>query len=253
MTDAAVTMPEVRPSAGLASALIKARKAARATVYKAGRNAEQKYKYVGHEQVILASRDVLLDHGLSLEQRSVAYAGEHVYHTQKGERLVWRWVGLFRLVHESGESAEYRYEATTMANDKAAYVASTALDRVAHLRVLELAGSDDEDPEHDSHDEREARDRPERPSGNGQRTDRTADPPSNVRRLERSPEPGALEQLYWPKLMRLTKADDLRAWWQTVEQENHTRPDKERLWRMFAHHVEKRLGGNAKAVAFGGL
>ena len=46
--------------------------------------------------------------------------------------------------------------------DKAAFVASTALDRTAILRIMQLAGSDEENPEHDSNEQDKPAPRPQR-------------------------------------------------------------------------------------------
>lgn len=141
-------------NAELTVALVKARQEMRGTVYKAGRNDAQRFAYVGHEHVLVSgARDALLKHGLALVQTGVEFAGESTYRTSKGDNACWRWRGKFTLAHTSGGALELTFEATTQANDKAGYVASTALDRTAHLRVLELAGSSEEDPEHNSHDD----------------------------------------------------------------------------------------------------
>ena len=137
----------------LFAALVAARQEVRATVFKAGRNESQRFAYVGHEHVLVSgAREALLKHGLALVQTCVEHAGEATYRTSKGEAIAWRWRGAFVLAHVSGETLSLVFEATTQAGDKASYVASTALDRTAHLRVLELAGSSEEDPEDDSHD-----------------------------------------------------------------------------------------------------
>jgi len=137
----------------LTKALIKARMACKATLHKEGRNQAQNYAYVGHEHVLTSgAREALLVNGLALVERHVSFAGVLEYATRNGNQVCWRWRGVFDLVHMSGESKEFEFEATTAANDKAAYVASTALDRTAHLRVCCLAGSAEEDPEHDTHD-----------------------------------------------------------------------------------------------------
>jgi hypothetical protein len=134
----------------LVAALVKARAQLKGTVFKAGRNDAQRFAYVGHEHVLVSgAREALLSCGLVLVQTGVEYAGESVYKTSKGEATCWRWRGSFVLAHTSGAQMILSFEATTQANDKAGYVASTALDRTAHLRVLELAGSSEEDPEHD--------------------------------------------------------------------------------------------------------
>lgn len=138
----------------IAKALIAARKRVNATVYKGGFNQAQRYKYVGHEQVLTSgARDALLESGLVLVQTSVTYTGTVEYETKNGRQSCMCWIGGFLLAHESGEGIELSFSATTGTNDKAAFVASTALDRTAHMRVLALAGTNDEDPEDDSHDQ----------------------------------------------------------------------------------------------------
>lgn len=248
---------EIVPLRLLASALIKARKAAHATVFKAGRNTDQRYRYVGHEQVIVASRDILLDAGLSLEQRAVEYAGELIAPGRQGNRPVWRWVGHFVLVHESGEERGYRFEATTQPNDKAAFVASTSLDRVAHMRVLELAGTEDEDPESDWHDQRARQDAPlgaQEPRQDArEHTDRTADPP-NLRRLPEpaeTPEGQLAKELFLPKLMQLKTKPALKGWWVEVCKGGYSRNVKVALYRTFEQHA-KRLGFDARQIVGGG-
>lgn len=149
--------------AEIVKALIAARSSCSATVHKAGNNQAQGYKFVGHEHVLTAgARKALLENGLLLEQVKVEFLGEVPYQTRNGEQKMLRWRGLHKLVHVSGEERGYEFEATTAANDKAAYVASTALDRVAHLRLLELAGSAEENPEHDSHEPKPRQERKER-------------------------------------------------------------------------------------------
>jgi hypothetical protein len=154
----------------LVKALVKARMACKPTVHKSAKNSAQGYSYVGHEQVLVSgARESLLAHGLVLVEKAVTFAGCLEYKTKNGEQQCWRWRGVFELVHESGESREYEFEATTGANDKAAFVASTALDRTAHLRICCIAGSAEEDPEHDSHD------RFAEAAAKSQRTKRTLD------------------------------------------------------------------------------
>lgn len=151
------------PKDTLISALVKARIACKPTVHKGGFNSSQKYNFVGHEQVLLSgAREALLVHGLVLVETGVSFAGHLDYKTSNGAQLCWRWVGKFLLMHgPSGERLEISVEATTGTNDKSAFVASTALDRTAIMRVLQLAGSASEDPEHDSHDAyRAANERP---------------------------------------------------------------------------------------------
>jgi hypothetical protein len=149
--EASVT--EQQTSGALAAALIAARKRCTTTVHKAGRNETQRYTYVGHEHVLTGgARDALLENGLVLLLESYEMVGADSYKTQGGDKQCWRWRGRFLLVHTSGEQLALSYEATTVPNDKAGFVASTALDRTAHMRVLELAGSDEENPEHDSNE-----------------------------------------------------------------------------------------------------
>jgi hypothetical protein len=135
----------------LAKALASARGEMRGTVYKGGVNQHQRYPYVGHEHVMTSGvREAMQTNGLSLVQTGVEYVGE--VPGGKVQALLWR--GTFRLLHTSGESLDLSYLATTQANDKSAFVASTSLDRTAFQRVMALAGSSEEDPEHDEHDKR---------------------------------------------------------------------------------------------------
>lgn len=153
-------MTELQPTHALMAALLAARKRVSPTVHKAGKNEQQKYTYVGHEHVLAGgARDALLENGLVLLLESYELVGADSYKTQSGDKQCWRWRGRFLLLHTSGEQLALAYEATTVPNDKAGFVASTALDRTAHMRVLELAGSDEENPEHDSHEPRERRER----------------------------------------------------------------------------------------------
>jgi hypothetical protein len=153
MSNVAKLEPAQAVVGNLNAALVKARIATQPTVHKSGRNQAQGYSYVGHEQVLTSgAREALLAQGLILEQRKVEYLGPLEYSTKSGPQLCWRWRGTFALVHSSGEERAYEFEATTGTNDKSSYVASTALDRTAVMRVLQLAGSSEENPEHDSHD-----------------------------------------------------------------------------------------------------
>lgn len=148
----------------LITALIAARQAVHLKVHKAGKNSAQGYKFVGHEHVLEHSRAAMLAHGLILEQVGVEYLGSETYTTRSGTNSAWRWRGTHKLIHVSGEERTYVFEATTGPNDKAAFVASTALDRTAILRIMQLAGSDEENPEHDSN-EQDAK-----PAGKAKRT-----------------------------------------------------------------------------------
>lgn len=147
----------------LTKALIQARIACGAVVRKDGQNTAQGFNYVGHVHVLVSgAREALLLNGLSLAEKSVEFAGELSIPKRDGAQLIWRWRGVFELAHIGGESREYTFEATTFAADKAAYIASTALDRTAMLRVCQLAGGAKEDPEHDSNERYE--DAAERPA-----------------------------------------------------------------------------------------
>lgn len=163
-------MTEQRPTNALMTALLAARQRVPARVHKAGKNEQQRYTYVGHEHVLAGgARDALLENGLVLLLESYEMVGSDSYKTQSGDKQCWRWRGRFALLHTSGERLELTYEATTVPNDKAGFVASTALDRTAHMRVLELAGSDEENPEHDSYEQPARRERKGRAEGVGER------------------------------------------------------------------------------------
>lgn len=138
----------------LLSALLAARQSVHATVFKAGKNKVQDYDFVGHEHVLTSGvREALLNNGLLLEEREVSFLGAEVYKTKSGENTCWRWRGRFTLSHTSGAERDYTFEATTGPNDKAGFVASTALDRTALMRIMQLAGSKTENPEHDSNEQ----------------------------------------------------------------------------------------------------
>lgn len=156
----------------LIAALVEARKTCKPTIHKEGRNLEQNYSFVGHEHVLLGgARDALLANGLILEEVKTEFIGPADAVSKNGTRMIWRWRGYFKLAHVSGDERSYEYEATTIPNDKAAFVASTALDRIAHLRLLELAGSNEENPEHESH-ERDWRERDQQQRAPAQRQTR---------------------------------------------------------------------------------
>ncbi len=242
-----------QPTTTLNEALIAARKQMHGTVYKDGYNKQQNYNFVGHEQVLMSgARDALLAHGLVLEQRSVEYAGELVAESDRGRRTIWHWTGTYALVHVSGEERPYRFAATTQPNDKGAFVASTALDRTAYLRVLSLTGSKDENPEANWHDDnREASRRaetypPRQPQPAQQRR-----APSNVVQLPaRQPEPapewqGWLEA-YGVKMRQRRTPDELVGWWVELVTTLPDGVDKgfvAAAWRMFQGYV-KQLGHN---------
>lgn len=142
--DAIADAPEA-PATALTAALVRARLSiASGKVHKGSKNSHQGYAYAGHEDVVEVARKALLAEGLTLTQIGVSYVGE------VPKALLWS--GDFVLRHTSGGSERMQYQATTMGSDKAAFIASTALDRTALLRVLQLAGSAEENPEHDSHE-----------------------------------------------------------------------------------------------------
>lgn len=208
-------------TAELAKALVKARRACDATVFKAGKNSAQGYSYTGHLHVLTGgARRALLDHGLSLVQVGVSFVGVETYKTRSGEQVCWRWRGDFMLVHDSGETLALSYEATTGANDKAAFVASTALDRTAHMRVLELAGSDEENPEHDSN---------EPPRGQPQAS-------------------GDLLSDMYDDLRNRSTADELTQWARDLAVLKARADQKKPLWDAFAERCRS-LGADPAALA----
>lgn len=245
----------------LTRALVRARKSVQATVYKSGRNKDQSYSYVGHEAVVTSARGALLEQDLTLEQRSVEYLGELVYTTRNGPRPVWRWVGSYALVHESGEERLYRFEATTQPNDKAAFVASTSLDRVAHMRVLQLAGTDEENPEHDSHDDRARHEQPSpyrnepfplasQPQEGPQRPQAplAAVVPFRAPQEPVDPLVATAVGLFRPKLVQKRSAADLTAWMREVSAAKFDEPVRRVLWSMFREHCSA-CGHDANVLA----
>ena len=142
---------------GLYEAIMKARQALRGKIYKSGSNSAQKYNYVGHEQVLELTRELMLDNGLLLFQDKTEYVCDTPSHDGTKRITVWR--GHFTLMHlPTGECRSFTYEGTTVPNDKQAYVASTSIERTVLLRLFLLAGSGDkearetpfvEDPESD--------------------------------------------------------------------------------------------------------
>lgn len=125
----------------LYQALLAARRELTGGIYKGATNSAQKYNYLGHEKVLEVTRPVLLAHGLLLVEISVKLSG-----ATEGEKRYPTWEGTFALIHaETGQTMDLIFSATTVGNDKAAYVASTALERTALLRILAIAGSSDKD------------------------------------------------------------------------------------------------------------
>jgi hypothetical protein len=161
----------------LTGALILARKDLRGSLHKDAYNQHQKYHYLGHETVNEHVRPILLRHGLLLEERRVTFK-----ESVEGKSPVLVWEGEFTLSHVSGEVRDYKFSATTMVTDKAAFVASTALDRTAQLRVMALSGSAEEDPENDYHDrrDREEQQRPLDRTATGQTQQRSTSGPTST-------------------------------------------------------------------------
>lgn len=124
-------------------ALVHARLELTGIIYKGGQNTAQRYNYVGHEQVLMVVRSILLKHGLLFLPTHVKYVAK-LDHGEKSPVLLWE--GMFELTHiESGEMRVFTCMASTILNDKGAFVASTSLERVALLRLMALAGSSDEE------------------------------------------------------------------------------------------------------------
>lgn len=242
-----------RPAANLNQALLAARRELHGTVHKEGYNKDQDYRFVGHEQVLMCgARDALLRHGLVLEPRSIEYAGELVAETYKGKRTIWHWTGVYALVHVSGEERTYRLAATTQPNDKGAFVASTALDRTAYLRVLSLTGSKDENPEADWHDDtREQSQRYEARQAPARRAPAQRPAPSNVVKLPARQAPPAPEwegwlEAYGLKMRQRRTPDELMGWWVELVTTLPDGVDKgfvSAAWRMFRGYATQ-LGHN---------
>ena len=145
------------PRLALFKALCAARAAIAGTVYKAGdkTGAGGTYRYVGHEHVVLHVRAAMLEHGLMLLENKLQWVG--VISMGQGKSDLNHWRGHLELVHVEGGSMGYVFECFTASGDKAAFIASTALDRTALLRIMGVAGSAEEDPEHNSNDRPEPR------------------------------------------------------------------------------------------------
>lgn len=130
-------------------ALIAARKAVKGTLYKAGAKTEGQggtYKYVGHEHVVEHVRDAMLNNNLVLLQTVLHYESSEA----TKQSSVYRWRAEFSLMHVAGASLSFSFQGLTAMSDKASFIASTALDRTALLRIMGVAGTSDEDPEHNS-------------------------------------------------------------------------------------------------------
>lgn len=121
---------------------------------KRNRNAAQGYDYVGHADVLEATAQVCPKHNV------VVMAPEHTQgphemtvKRRNGESVMYVWgftIGVAEAT--SGHIQRFHIVATTQANDKCAFVASTAADRTLRLRLFGLGGGAKEDPEHNVHD-----------------------------------------------------------------------------------------------------
>lgn len=134
--------PKLSAHKNVGVALLEARKSVAATVQKKGEKTEGgggRYNYVGHEHVVLHCRRALHDNGLTFTQVSCVMLVDPV-----------RWCANFVLEHAGSftDKAYGPFECTLPANGKEAFIASTALDRTAMLRIMGIAGSAEEDPEH---------------------------------------------------------------------------------------------------------
>lgn len=155
--------PEPRKLRG---ALAAARAKVKARVFKAGTNREQGYQYVSHEAVVEHVREALVEQRVLVLPKSLTHKGELRWAGKSGDRVCWLWEQTFVLTHaDSDEAFELAVQVTTIANDKAAFVASTAADRTLLMRIMGLAGSLEEDPEHG--EEPEQRSAPARTQGAG--------------------------------------------------------------------------------------
>lgn len=138
----------------LRAALAAAQAEVAGTIYKAGANQAQRYNYVGHEHVIEHVRAVMVKHGIIIVPARLTFVGElPKWQTRNGEQTGWLWEQAFEILHtDSDEVRTAVVQATTNTNDKAAFVASTAADRTLLMRLMRLAGTNEENPEHDSHE-----------------------------------------------------------------------------------------------------
>lgn len=125
------------------------------TVFKEGANKAQGYRYVGHEHVVEHVRKALVANGVVIVPTNLRFISEMPkWTTRSGEQTAWLWEQTFEICHAgSDECRTVTVQATTNANDKAAFVASTAADRTLLMRLMRLAGTSEENPEHDSHDD----------------------------------------------------------------------------------------------------
>lgn len=142
----------------LRRALADAQSRCKGLVFKAGANQEQRYRFVGHEDVVEHVRTVMVACGIILIPASLRFVQELLWKTAKGERVAWLWEQTITVAHaHSDETMTAVVQVTTMPNDKASFVASTAADRTLLMRLMRLAGTSEENPEDDSHDENDRR------------------------------------------------------------------------------------------------
>lgn len=114
---------------------------------KEGKNSHQGYAFVGHEHVIRHVKAAM--DAAELVVGAPLRTSAPVAHTN-GKFAIWAWVLDIPVYHSGGHREVFQVVATTQANDKSAFVASTAADRTLRLRLMGLAGGAAEDPEHDS-------------------------------------------------------------------------------------------------------
>jgi hypothetical protein len=150
--NAALAADPIHARGTLHAALVEARKRVTGTLLKEGRKTEGgggNYNYVGHEHVVHHVRKAMLECGLTLVQNSLELVHPLELAGKSGPQLFLVWRASFQLAHAaSGQATVMSYQCLTQANDKAGFIASTALDRTALLRLMGVAGSAEEDPEH---------------------------------------------------------------------------------------------------------
>lgn len=149
---------EGRPA--LRKALCAAQLEVKGLIHKVNANAEQNYKYIGHEDVIERVRDAMAKHGISVDQASLTIERSVDVGTSGGAKPRWYWRGLCLVSHTEGGVVLRVVRAMTMCNDKAAFVARTAIDRTLRMTLMGVAGSR-EDPENDAPDGPGAREQPQ--------------------------------------------------------------------------------------------
>ena len=109
------------------------------------------YRYVGHRDVIEHVRDAFQRHGVLFGPPKALAKPEEIGRTKNGSSvLLWHFT--YCVYHVSGESLDYQISASTLGNDKCAFVANTAAERTLLLRLAGLAGGDAEDPEQEANE-----------------------------------------------------------------------------------------------------